>query len=164
MASITLETLDTRISTLGESLNQQARNLSLHIADAEDDINTINGQIRALQNADTELHQENHDIEVVVNSNEQRIDFLENKDGTHDNAIIELGEDIKDLQDQIEDMDIEHHEELHLLAHAIDNHSDHIERLHLIQAAFPEMEVMTEEEYEALGTPEPDVFYFTYEE
>ena len=61
-------------------------------------------------------------------------------------------------------MDQEHHEELHLLASKIDGHSTKIEHLEIIQSEIPEQIVLSESEYEALGTPEPDKFYYIYEE
>lgn len=164
MASITLETLDTRITTVADALNQQARQLSLHVSDAESDINTINGQIRALQQEDTDLHRENHDLEIVVNSNEQRLTAVEADVAELPGDIQDVAQDVAKLQEDLEDMDVEHHEELHLLANAIDGHTGRLDTLELDFSAFPDMKVMSEAEYEALREPLPETFYFTYEE
>ena len=75
-----------------------------------------------------------------------------------------LTTNLQSLDSEVEDMDIEHHEELHSLAGNIDSHSTQINEMELLLDAIPSHEVMTEDEYEALGAPDPDKFYFTYEE
>ena len=63
----------------------------------------------------------------------------------------------------MEEMDLEHHIELHLLASSIDSHTDKLNKLELKGAEIPEHIFVSESDYEKIH-PESDKFYFTYEE
>jgi hypothetical protein len=63
----------------------------------------------------------------------------------------------------MEEMDLEHHIELHLLANSIDSHTDKLNNLELKGAEIPEHIFVSESDYEKIH-PESDKFYFTYEE
>ena len=60
-------------------------------------------------------------------------------------------------------MDVEHHQELHLLASSLDANSNIINKLELKGSAIPEHIIVSEAEYYTI-TPEYGKFYFTYEE
>lgn len=161
----TLNTLEQRIQNISDNLSVQTNRLNIHLADCEDDINEINIKISALQREDVELHQEIHDVAVNVDNNTGRIDEIERKDYQGQintiNNILTDGEN--SLQHQLEEMDIEHHEELHRLANNIDNHSTRLNDIEVEQAEIPEHVVLTVDEYEALGQPDTNTIYFAYE-
>lgn len=161
----TLDTLEQRIQNISDNLSVQTNRLSIHLADCEDDINEINIKISALQREDVELHQEIHDVAVNVDNNTGRIDEIERKDYQGQintiNNILTDGEN--SLQNQLEEMDIEHHEELHRLANNIDNHSTRLNDIEVEQAEIPDHVVLTVDEYEALGQPDTNTIYFAYE-
>lgn len=162
----TLNTLEQRLEILSDRLNTQGYNLNLHLTDCQDDINEINIKIAALEREDRELHDEIHDVALDVDDNLGRINAILSRDyqGQIDTLNSTLTSSDNSLQTQIEDMDVEHHEELHLLANGLDAQSIQINNIEVKQAAIPEHVVLSINDYEALGTPDPDKIYFAYEE
>lgn len=161
----TLNTLEQRIQTISDNLTIEQNKLNLHLVDCEEDINEINIKIAALQREDQELHQEIHDVAVNVDNNTARITAIERKDyqGQINNINNTLTDGDNSLQNQLEEMDIEHHEELHRLAQGIDAHSTRLNNIELEQSEIPEHVILTVDEYEALGTPDTNTIYFAYE-
>ena len=159
-----INALQTQLNNVASQLSSTSNSLNLHIIDCVDDINTITGRLGALASEDTDLHQEIHDVAVQVDENTSKINALEVADVATDERLDDLEAADVDFQEQLNDMDAEHHEELHTLAQAIDNASIRLNNLELFEAETPEHVVLTEDEYEALGSPDYDTFYFTYEE
>lgn len=159
-----INALQTQLNNVSAQLSTTSNSLNLHLVDCVADINTITGRLAVLANEDTEIHQEIHDVAEQVDSNTSRINNLEIADVAFDTRIDNLEEADTDFQQQLDDMDLEHHEELHTLAMAIDNAGTRINQLEIFKAETPEHVVLTEDEYEALGNPDFDTFYFTYEE
>ena len=160
-----LSTLEQRIQTISDTLTLEQNKLNMHVTDCEDDINEINIKINALQREDQELHDEIHDVAEDVDNNTSRISAIENKNyqGQINDINETLTEGDNSIQNQINAMDAEHHEELHNLANSIDAHTVRLNRVELAQSEIPEHVILTMEEYEALGTPDPTKIYFTYE-
>lgn len=161
----TLNSLEQRIQNISDNLSLQTNRLSLHLADCEEDINDINVKIAALQREDVELHQEIHDVAMSVDSNTSRIEAIERKDyqGQINTINDTLTNGDNSLQNQLEEMDKEHHEELHRLAFNIDAHSSRLNHIEVEQAEIPDHVVLTVDEYEALGQPDTNTIYFAYE-
>ena len=160
-----LNTLEQRIQTISDTLTLEQNKLNMHVTDCEDDINEINIKINALQREDQELHDEIHDVAEDVDNNTSRISAIENKN--YQGQINEINETLTEgdnsIQNQINAMDAEHHEELHDLANSIDAHTIRLNKVELAQSEIPGHVILTMEEYEALGTPDPTKIYFTYE-
>lgn len=156
--------LQLQVSSIANQLSSNSNSLGLHIADCEDDINTINGRLGLLSNEDIDIHEEIHDVALVVDEHTAILNNLGVDLAGHGDDIEDLQEADESLQAQINDMDEEHHEELHTLALAVDGHTAQINSLELFKAETPEHVVLSESEYEALGNPDFDTFYFTYEE
>lgn len=161
----TLNTLEQRIQTISDNLTVEQNKLNIHLVDCEDDINEINIKIAALQREDKSLHQEIHDVANDVDENSAKIRAIEIKDyqGQIDNINSTLTSGDNSLKNQLDEMDVEHHEELHKLASNIDLHSSRINQIELLQSEIPEHVVLTIDEYEALGNPDTSKIYFAYE-
>ena len=161
----TLNTLEQRIQTISDNLTVEQNKLNIHLVDCEDDINEINIKIAALQREDKSLHQEIHDVTNEVDENSAKIRAIEIKDyqGQIDNINSTLTSGDNSLKNQLDEMDVEHHEELHKLASNIDLHSSRINQIELLQSEIPEHVVLTIDEYEALGNPDTSKIYFAYE-
>lgn len=161
-----LNTIESRIQMISENLTLQQNQLNLHLVDCEDDINEINIKIAALQREDLELHQEIHNVSDSVDSNTARINVLESKD--YQNQINQINNTLvngdNSLQSQLEEMDEEHHNELHRLADSIDTHSTRLNKIEVVQSEIPEHVVLSESDYNSLAEPEVNKLYFIYEE
>jgi hypothetical protein len=161
----TLETLEQRINTIANNLTTEQNKLNLHLIDCSEDINDLNIKIGALQREDVRIHQEIHDVAENVDENTARIEAIERKDyqGQIDSINFALTDGDNSLQNQLEEMDIEHHEELHQLAQGIDAHSSRLNKIEIEQSEIPEHVILTIDEYEALGQPDTTKIYFAYE-
>ena len=167
----TLENIQTQIEAIQGNLSTQTTKLNNHLADVDNSITNINTKIKLLNNEDLKIHQEVHDLASDVETNDTRLQRIEVQDlqGQIDSVRDSIDEDI---QKQMEEMDLEHHIELHLLANGkeeiewneqIDSHTDKLNKLELKGAEIPEHIFVSESDYEKIH-PESDKFYFTYEE
>jgi chromosome segregation ATPase len=156
--------LQTQVASISNQLSTETNKLNLHLVDSDSDIAQLNAKTNLLTNADSDIHQELHDVEVVVNDNVSRLDNLDLLTTEQGDDITQLKAADEDFQTQIEDMDVEHHEELHKLATAINEHSTRINGLEIFKAETPEHVVMSESEYNQMPEHDYDTFYFVYEE
>lgn len=158
----TLENIQTQIEAIQGNLSTQTTKLNNHLSDVDNSITNINTKIKLLNNEDLKIHQEVHDLASDVETNDTRLQRIEVQDlqGQIDSVRDSIDEDI---QKQMEEMDFEHHIELHLLASSIDSHTDKLNKLELKGAEIPEHIFVSESDYEKIH-PESDKFYFTYEE
>ena len=161
-----LTNIENRIQTISDTLTTEQNKLNLHLIECEGDINQINIKIAALQREDQELHQEIHEVAVNVDDNTTRIESIERKNyqGQIDAINDTLTNGDNSLQSQLNEMDIEHHEELHRIAGNIDAHSTRINNMEVVQSEIPEHVVLSVAQYDALGEPDTDKLYFVYEE
>lgn len=161
---MTIEDLQIQILNLSSQLSSISNTLNLKLGDIEDDIRLMKIRLSALENEDLQIHQEIHTVSTLLDGATGRVSTLEVKDTDDDSRFDTIEENHSQLEADVEAMDVEHHEELHNLANEIDIHTAEIQSLQFEVDEFPIHEVMTEEEYEALGEPDPDKFYFTFEE
>lgn len=158
----TLENIQTQIEAIQGNLSTQTTKLNNHLADVDNSITNINTKIKLLNNEDLKIHQEVHDLASDVETNDTRLQRIEVQD--LQDQIDSVRDSIdEDIQKQMEEMDLEHHIELHLLANSIDSHTDKLNKLELKGAEIPEHIFVSESDYEKIH-PESDKFYFTYEE
>ena len=158
----TLENIQTQVEAIQGNLSTQTTKLNNNLADVDNSITNINTKIKLLNNEDLKIHQEVHDLASDVETNDTRLQRIEVQDlqGQIDSVRDSIDEDI---QKQMEEMDLEHLIELHLLANSIDSHTDKLNKLELKGAEIPEHIFVSESDYEKIH-PESDKFYFTYEE
>lgn len=156
--------LQTQVASISNQLSSETNRLSLHLVDSDSDIAQLNAKTNLLSSEDADIHDELHEVEVVVNDNVSRLNGLDLLTTEQGADIVQLQNADEDLQEQIEEMDIEHHEELHTLATAINDHSTRINGLEIFKAETPEHVVMSESEYNQMPEHDYDTFYFVYEE
>lgn len=156
--------LQTQVASISNQLSSETNRLSLHLVDSDSDIAQLNAKTNLLTNADSDIHQELHEVEVVVNDNVSRLDNLDLLTTEQGDDITQLKSADEDFQTQIEDMDVEHHEELHKLATAINEHSTKINGLEIFKAETPEHVVISESDYNQMAEHDYDTFYFVYED
>lgn len=156
-----------------------------------DDLNKMDASInKGMIEMNEEYHEELHRLAGIVDRHDSSINLINNKVNNYidstDIIISELQAMDESINNRMFEMDVEHHEELHRLALAIDNHESRIddiethwlnyekeiERLdNKIDASIAEMVnnlpkhiVLTQEEYDNLENPDYNSFYFTYED
>lgn len=156
--------LATQINAISGQLSSTSNNLNLHMIDAEADIATINGRLGVLSNEDIDIHEEIHQVANAIDNHTGRINYLEVDSTSQDGRLDALEQADVDFQEQITDMEEDIHDELHLIANAIDNNLLRLRNLEIFAAETPNHVVLSESQYDALGTPDYDTYYFVYEE
>lgn len=160
--------LQNSVSSLSNQLSTETNSIELDVQDCESDITSINNQISQLTSTfsaeDTLLHQEIHTISLGYDNHNTRLNTLEVDNVLNQTNITNLTQADNYLQQEIDDMDVEHHQEIHLLSQAIDAHTTRLNSLELFAAETPSLEVLSETAYDNLGEPDYNTFYFIYEE
>lgn len=159
-----ISALQTQVATLMNQVSTENNKLNLHLVDSDSKITQINAKTNLLNKEDEELHEEIHEVALEVDNHEGRINDLEVSAEEQGVEIQGLKDADTDFQQQLDDMDVEHHEELHNLALAIDNQYTRINNLEIFEASTPEHVVLSETEYDEMGEHDYDTFYFVYEE
>lgn len=125
---------DSRLDVLEESIKHTAHTVAVRAA------KSVSRSIQASEIE--ELHQEIHEVALAVdeaNSNyDPRVTDLENYVADIYRNVNHLYVEDASIWDAMQDMDVEHHEELHRLALCIDNHESRIGRLENIQINYVE--------------------------
>ena len=115
-----------------------------------------------------ELHEEIHEVAEIVDAHTVQINDLDSSLGiltaNYENKCAELDAEDLSLQSQIIEMDEEHHEELHMLANAIDGCIVRIENAENTVNSYPKHVVMTMTEYESMISRDSNTFYYIKEE
>ena len=156
--------LQTQVASLTSQLSSETNRLNLHLVDSEASIAQVDAKTNLLAAEDEDIHEEIHEVSLEVDNHEGRINDLEVEAEQQEIDINGLKEADIDFQQQIDNMDIEHHEELHNLGLAIDGHSSRLNNLEIFEAETPEHVVLSETEYDEMGEHDYDTFYFVYEE
>ena len=167
---------------LSELLADEVHRLDLRIDDIEDILHpsspsrgdtkgATKGATRAVggeyDDDIAELHEEIHEVAEVVDTHTIQINDLDSSLGiltaNYENKCAELDAEDLSLQNQITEMDEEHHEELHMLANAIDGCITRIETAENTVNSYPKHVVLTMPEYDAMISRDSNTFYYIYE-
>ena len=204
-----LDKLDKKVDSLNNDvINQRVNDIANAVNNNTSIVNSMDSRIKDLENHKQavmsersvtrsieisemqEIHEEIHEVAMAVDnldaSVSPRVRTLENQAYDFSSNISNLQNEDTDIRNAMNAMDVEHHEELHRLALAIDNHESRIddiethwlnyekeiERLdNKIDASIneivnnlPKHIVLTKEEYDNLENPDYNSFYFTYED
>ena len=204
-----LDKLDKKVDNLNnDAINQRVNDIANAVNNNTSIVNSMDSRIKDLENHKQavmsersvtrsieisemqEIHEEIHEVAMAVDnldaSVSPRVRTLETQASNFSSNILNLQNEDKDIRKAMNDMDVEHHEELHRLALAIDGHESRIddiethwfnyekeiERLdNKIDASIneivnnlPKHIVLTKEEYDNLENLDYNSFYFTYED
>ena len=204
-----LDKLDKKVDSLNnDAINQRVNDIANAVNNNTSIVNSMDSRIKDLENHKQavmsersltrsieisemqEIHEEIHEVAMAVDnldaSVSPKVRTLENQAYNFQFNISNLHKEDNDIWDAMNDMDVEHHEELHRLALAIDNYEsrikyiethwfdyeDEIDRIdNKIDASIneivnnlPKHIVLTKEEYDNLENPDYNSFYFTYED
>ena len=147
-----LDKLDKKVDSLNnDAINQRVNDIANAVDNNTSIVNSMDSRIKDLENAKQdvmsarsvsrsieisemqEIHEEIHEVAMAVDnldaSVSPKVRTLENQAYNFQFNISNLHKEDNDIWDAMNDMDVEHHEELHKLALAIDNHESRIKYL-----------------------------------
>lgn len=169
----TLNDIEQRLQEIEEELAAQTQVIEDHITECEDAQTVLDDKIDLLTEKDEEyyydLHDDIHDAALGVNNNTSRIEAIERKNyqGQINTLNDNLDSDVNDLNNQLTEMDVEHHAELHRIANHLDGYGSRLdditERQTEIEEDSPKHIVISSYEYSHI-TPDNNKIYFVYEQ
>lgn len=167
----TLNDIEKRLQEIEGELAAQTQVIEDHISDCKDAQTALDDKIDMLTQKDDEyyheLHEDIHDAALDVNNNTSRIEALENKNyqGQINDLSNGLDNDVNDLNTQLTEMDVEHHEELHRIANNLDGYDSRIESITERQAEIDEVSpahiIISADDFTHI-IPDNDKIYFVY--
>ena len=145
-----LGALENKVNSLNnDAINQRVNDIANIVDNNTSIVNSMDSRIKDLENAKQdvmsarsvsrsieisemqEIHEEIHEVAMAVDnldaSVSPRVRTLETQASNFSSNILNLQNEDKDIRKAINDMDVEHHEELHNLALAVDNHESRID-------------------------------------
>lgn len=147
-----LDKLDKKVDSLNnDAINQRVNDIANAVDSNTSIVNSMDSRIKDLENAKQdvmsarsvsrsieisemqEIHEEIHTVAMAVDnldaSVSPKVTTLENQASNFSSNILNLKNEDKDIRKAMNDMDVEHHEELHRLALAVDNNDSRINNL-----------------------------------
>ena len=145
-----LDTLENKVNSLNnDAINQRVNDIANVVDNNTSIVNSMDSRIKDLENNKQdvmsarsvsrsieisemqEIHEEIHEVALAVDnldaSVSPKVRALENQASNFSSNILNLQNEDKDIRKAINDMDVEHHEELHKLALAVDGHESRID-------------------------------------
>ena len=204
-----LGALENKVNSLNnDAINQRVNDIANAVDNNTSIVNSMDSRIKDLENNKQnlisarsvsrsieisemqEIHEEIHEVAMAVDnldaSVSPKVRALENQASNFSSNISNLQNEDTDIRKAMNDMDVEHHNELHRLALAVDNHESRIDDIEThwinyegeidrldnkIDASINELVnnlpkhiVLTKKEYDDLDNPDYNSFYFTYED
>ena len=147
-----LGTLENKVNSLNnDAINQRVNDIANIVDNNTSIVNSMNSRITDLENNNQsvmsarsvsrsieisemqEIHEEIHTVAMAVDnldaSVSPKVRALENQASNFSSNISNLQNEDTDIRKSMNDMDVEHHEELHRLALAVDNNDSRINNL-----------------------------------
>ena len=144
-----LGALENKVNSLNnDAINQRVNDIANAVDNNTSIVNSMDSRIKDLENAKQdvmsarsvsrsieisemqEIHEEIHEVALAVDnldaSVSPKVRALENQASNFSSNILNLQNEDNDILKAMNDMDVEHHEELHRLALGIDNHGSRI--------------------------------------
>ena len=159
MTELELDSLHQRVLDLGSDVESALIKSKVHSYQCDRKIDRIRNYIENKNNLDAE--EEVDTLAQVIGSNSNRLQAMEEKDFS--TQIANLNDMLSATDDMLETMEEEHQEMIRELTDGISEQTEQIEGVQEMFGAIMNHKLITEEEYLALGTPDENTLYFTYE-
>lgn len=158
MTDLELDSLQQKVLDLGMKVDLTNLQVRLHSAHCDRKLTNIANTLNSLED-DTQ-----EEIESLTNQTSDQSDRIQAiEEANYKEQIASLTSQVNVTKEQLEDMDAEHHKEIDTLRNKAVVQTDRIDKTNNMLDNIIEHKVLSEEEYLALGTPDADVLYFTYE-
>ena len=163
-----IDDINARLTRDEKAISDNTFNINKNNNTTKDNVNTINTHINNLHNEDVLIHRELHDLEnrlTELISNWDDTTFDHNK---LSGIVSDLSETVTDNKNYQDDQNVLLHREIHNLSNNvlewIDNYDGDLFNIRKYLTQVPQTVLLSESEYERLGTIEAGKYYYVYEE
>lgn len=159
MTDLELDSLDQRVKDLGDKAELEGLRAKIHSIQCGRDIAEITDALNKM-----------------VDDSQEEVDLLTQENNTHSNQIKAMEDadypaqlegivsKVEATKEQLNTMDAEHHKAIDELTGKVSEQTDKFEETKAMLDGIIKHQLISEEDYLALGTPDDDVLYFTFEE
>lgn len=154
-----------------DSLDQNVRDLGIRVEmdNIRNKIHCIqcNRKIEGIQNTLNLMNKDKikEDMAYLAKQNTIQADTIQAiEDADFSTQISGLSDKVGIKKEQLNQMNQEHQAELEALKGSVTSQADYLDRVNDLLAGIIQHQVISEDMYQALGTPDNDTLYFTYED
>lgn len=160
MTDLELDSLDQKTRDLGIRVEMDNIRNKIHCIQCDRKIEGIENTLN-LMNKD-KIKEDMAYLALQTSNQADTIQAIEDADlGTQ---ISGLSDKVGIKKEQLNQMNQEHQAELESLKDSVTSQADYLDRVNDLLAGIIQHQVISEDMYQALGTPDNDTLYFTYED
>lgn len=160
MTDLELDSLDQNVRDLGIKVEMENIRNKIHCIQCNRKIEGIQNALN-LMNKD-KIKEDMAYLALQASSQADTIQTIEDADlGTQ---ISGLSDKVGTAKQSLYAMNQEHQAELEALKGSVTSQADYLDRVNDLLAGIIQHQVISEDMYQALGTPDNDTLYFTYED
>ena len=160
MTDLELDSLDQNVRDLGIKVEMENIRNKIHCIQCNRKIEGIQNAL-SLMNKD-KIKEDMAYLALQASSQADTIQAIEDADlGTQ---ISGLSDKVGTAKQSLYAMNQEHQAELEALKGSVTSQADYLDRVNDLLAGIIQHQVISEDMYQALGTPDNDTLYFTYED
>ncbi len=160
MTDLELDSLDQKTRDLGIRLEMDNIRNKIHFIQCDRKIESIENTLN-LMNKD----KIKEDMAYLAKQNTIQADTIQAiEDADLGTQISGLSDKVGTAKQSLYAMNQEHQAELEALKDSVTSQADYLDRVNDLLAGIIQHQVISEDMYQALGTPDNDTLYFTYED
>lgn len=160
MTDLELDSLDQKTRDLGIRVEMDNIRNKIHCIQCNRKIEGIQNTLN-LMNKD-KIKEDMANLALQTSSQADTIQAIEDADLS--TQISGLSDKVGIKKEQLNQMNQEHQAELETLKGSVTSQADYLDRVNDLLAGIIQHQVISEDMYQALGTPDNDTLYFTYED
>lgn len=160
MTDLELDSLDQNVRDLGIKVEMENIRNKIHCNQCDRKIEGIENTLN-LMNKD----KVKEDMAYLAKQTSNQADTIQAiEDADLGTQISGLSDKVGIKKEQLNQMNQEHQAELEALKDSVTSQVDYLDRVNDLLAGIIQHQVISEDMYQALGTPDNDTLYFTYED
>ena len=160
MTDLELDSLDQKTRDLGIRVEMDNIRNKIHCIQCDRKIEGIENTLN-LMNKD-KIKEDMAYLALQTSSQADTIQAIEDAD--YRKQITGLSDNVGIKKEQLNQMNQVHQAELESLKGSVTSQADYLDRVNDLLAGIIQHQVISEDMYQALGTPDNDTLYFTYED
>ena len=160
MTDLELDSLDQNVRDLGIRVEMDNIRNKIHCIQCD-------RKIEGIQNTMNQMNKDKikEDMAYLAKQTSNQADTIKDmEDANYRKQITGLSDKVGIKKKQLNQMNQEHQAELEALKGSVTSQADYLDRVNDLLAGIIQHQVISEDMYQALGTPDNDTLYFTYED